>query len=98
MRINGSNFDPIRPERPATSPVAPENGRSGNASSVQPSGSDSARSDSVQISSAGRHLAASAELDPERTAELRTKVLTGAYNTLDVVDQVARRMLSRGDL
>ena len=97
MRINGSNFDPIRPERPTTA-ANPENGRSNSSSSVQPSGSDSARSDSVQISSAGRHLAASAELDPERTAELRTKVLTGAYNTLDVVDQVARRMLSRGDL
>ena len=98
MRINGSNFDPIRPDRPTTA-ANPENGRSnGSSSSVQRSGTDSARSDSVQISSAGRHLAASAELDPERTAELRTKVLTGAYNTLDVVDQVARRMLSRGDL
>jgi anti-sigma28 factor (negative regulator of flagellin synthesis) len=98
MRINGSNFDPIRPDRPATAPASPEKGRSTNSSSVQPSGADSARSDSVQISSAGRHLAASAELDPERTAELRTQVLTGAYNTLDIVDQVARRMLSRGDL
>jgi hypothetical protein len=43
-------------------------------------------------------MAANAALDPERTAVLRTKVLTGAYNQLDVVDQVARRMLSRGDL
>jgi anti-sigma28 factor (negative regulator of flagellin synthesis) len=97
MRINGSNFDPIRPERPTTA-ANPESGRSNGSSNVQPSGRETARSDSVQISSAGRHLAASAELDPERTAELRTKVLTGAYNTLDVVDQVARRMLSRGDL
>jgi negative regulator of flagellin synthesis FlgM len=96
MRINGSNFDPIRPERPTTSAV-PEHGRSGR-SPVQPSGADPARSDSVQISSAGRHMAASAALDPERTAELRTKVLAGAYNQLDIVDQVARRMLTRGDL
>ncbi|MCA2986373.1 MAG: hypothetical protein INH02_03015, partial [Gemmatimonas sp.] len=35
---------------------------------------------------------------PEREAELRQRVLSGAYNTLDVVDQVARRILSRGDL
>jgi len=97
MRINGSNFDPIRPERPTTSAV-PDNGRPSSSSGVQPTGSDPARSDSVQISSAGRSLAASAQLDPERTAELRTKVLTGAYNTLDIVDQVARRILSRGDL
>jgi hypothetical protein len=37
-------------------------------------------------------------LEPDRVAELRNKVLTGAYNTLDVVDQVARRILTRGDL
>ena len=98
MRIIGSSFDPIRPDRPTTSAV-PEHGRQNNSSSsVQPSGADPARSDSVQISSAGRSMAASAALDPERTAELRTKVLTGAYNQLDIVDQVARRMLSRGDL
>ena len=97
MRINGSSFDPIRPDRPTTSAV-PEHGRQNSTSNVQPSGADSARSDSVQISSAGRSMAASAGLDPERTAELRTKVLTGAYNQLDIVDQVARRMLSRGDL
>ena len=29
---------------------------------------------------------------------LRQKVLAGAYNSLDVVDQVARRILTRGDL
>jgi negative regulator of flagellin synthesis FlgM len=97
MRIHGSSFDPIRPERPTT-PAAPEHGRSNGSNTVRPSGADSARSDSVQISSAGRNMAANAALDPERTAELRTKVLTGAYNQLDVVDQVARRMLSRGDL
>lgn len=97
MRIHGSSFDPIRPERPAT-PAAPEHGRSHGSHPVRPSGADPARSDSVQISSAGRNMAANAALDPERTAVLRTKVLTGAYNQLDVVDQVARRMLSRGDL
>lgn len=93
MKINGSLFDPLRPtpsgttavQRPAQDSTAPTAGRS-------------ARSDSVQISDAGRKLAQREELDPERVAELRQKVLTGAYNTLDVVDQVARRILSRGDL
>lgn len=94
MKINGSLFDPLRPTpsgttavpRPAQDTTAPTAGRS-------------ARSDSVQISDAGRRLSAQREeLDPERVAELRQKVLTGAYNTLDVVDQVARRILSRGDL
>ena len=57
-----------------------------------------------RISDAGRSLAGRLErekqdeVDPAKVAELRTKVLTGAYNTLDVVDQVARRIISRGDL
>jgi hypothetical protein len=47
---------------------------------------------------AGRLERKQDEVDPAKVAELRTKVLTGAYNTLDVVDQVARRIISRGDL
>lgn len=103
MRINGNSFDPIRPDRPATS-ANQDNKQANDSGAVQPNGSGATRSDSVQISAAGRSLAgrteadAAADFDPERVAELRTKVLTGAYNTLDVVDQVARRILSRGDL
>lgn len=63
-------------------------------------------SDKVQISDAGRALAAqetgTAEkkeaLSPERVAEIRQRVLEGAYNSVEVVDQVARRMLERGDI
>lgn len=98
MRINGSMFDPLRPDRatPAVNPVVPRPGEPGGGTPAPAN-----RSDTVQISDAGRSLAGKLEqdtLDPERVAELRTKVLTGAYNTLDVVDQVARRILSRGDL
>lgn len=99
MRINGSIFDPLRPDRATTgaTPVVPRPGDVGPVAATAP-----VKSDSVQISDAGRHLADRLEqqdaLDPERVAELRTKVLTGAYNTLDVVDQVARRILTRGDL
>lgn len=66
------------------------------------------RADSVQISDAGRALssrgaaagaeAPSGELGAERTAEIRRRVLEGAYNSLGVVDQVARRMLQSGDV
>jgi anti-sigma28 factor (negative regulator of flagellin synthesis) len=58
------------------------------------------KSDSVQISDEARRLNAERKdsFDPERVTELRQKVLSGAYNTLDVVDQVARRILTRGDL
>ncbi len=33
-----------------------------------------------------------------RTESIRQKVLTGAYDNLNVIDQVARRMLAKGDV
>jgi len=63
------------------------------------------RSDKVQISDAGRALAAretdrtvEAGLDPIRASHIRKRVLSGAYDSLDVVDTVARRLLQSGDL
>ena len=59
------------------------------------------RSDSVQISDAGRALStgeAGGSLTPERVAELRRRVLEGAYNANHVVNQVAKRILERGDV
>ena len=61
------------------------------------------RSDKVQISDAGRALAARegdapSGLDPARAASIRGRVLSGAYDTLEVVDSVARRLLDSGDL
>lgn len=64
--------------------------------------------DKVQISDAGRALAARetasldatgrAELSSERIGEIRQRILEGAYNSMEVVDEVARRMLERGDI
>ncbi len=94
MRINGSHLDPIR-STPAAPPAV---SRTQEISPVP--ASKPVKSDSVRISDAGRQLATdhSEGLNPERIAELRTKALTGAYNSLDIVDQVARRILTRGDL
>jgi hypothetical protein len=39
-----------------------------------------------------------AELGPERVTEIRQRILEGAYNSIEVVDEVARRMLERGDI
>lgn len=72
--------------------------------SSQTSGADEQRSDKVQISDAGRALAAQANggaretLTPERIAEVRDRILSGAYNSLEVVDQVARKILTSGDI
>lgn len=94
MKINGY-IDSLRPT-PASTPAVQRSTQDVPAvSAPRP-----VTSDSVQISEAGRRLNAEAReaLDPERVTELRQKVLSGAYNTLDVVDQVARRILTRGDL
>ncbi len=105
MKINTSIFDPLRPDRGNTSDKV-SNDRNGDAAkSPAASSPSSARgSDSVQISDIARNLAARAaqdtshQINPQRVSELRRKVYEGAYNSLDVVDQVARRILTRGDL
>jgi anti-sigma28 factor (negative regulator of flagellin synthesis) len=69
-----------------------------------PARSSTPRSDSVQISDAGRALASrtdgaeGAELSAERVAELRRRVLEGAYNSVQLAGEVAQRMLQRGDV
>ena len=66
------------------------------------------RSDKVQISDAGRAMAARlddistggapAELGAERADQIRTRILEGAYNSLDMAGEVARSILASGDL
>jgi hypothetical protein len=70
-----------------------------------PAAASADRSDKVEISDAGRALAAreidrtvAAGLDPIRASHIRNRVLSGAYDALDVVDTVARRLLNSGDL
>jgi negative regulator of flagellin synthesis FlgM len=87
--VRGASEQGSKPAAPAQ-PVTPA-GRSG---------------DKVQISDAGRALAARAnesvdargELTAERVGEIRQRILEGAYNSMEVVDEVARRMLERGDI
>jgi negative regulator of flagellin synthesis FlgM len=104
MKINGSMFDPLRPERVNNTDSTSATRAGSNNQPVSPVAPVSRRSDSVEISDTARSLASRAEseeraqMDPERVAELRKKVYEGAYNALDVVDQVARRILTRGDI
>src|SRR5437016_6328840 len=97
-------------------PVSPDTNRAGGAEKAdeispagavkRASGSTSAfeRSDRVEISDAGRALAArdgdtpAGGLDPARAAAIRGRIMSGAYDTLEVVDAVARRLLGSGDL
>ena len=44
------------------------------------------------------HGEARAEITPERIAEIRKRIQEGAYASPEVLDEVARRMLERGDV
>ncbi|MCO4099377.1 flagellar biosynthesis anti-sigma factor FlgM [Gemmatimonas sp.] len=94
MKINGYS-DSLRP-----TPISTQAIQRPAQEVTQSPASKPVKSDSVQISDEARRLNADQRdaLNPERVAELRQKVLAGAYNSLDVVDQVARRILTRGDL
>ena len=97
MRINGGNSGPIRPDaaRPVRDAVADAPARNGST----PAG---VRKDSVEISGAGRAKVAGSDPAvqgaPGRLAEIRQRVLQGAYDSDAVVAEVARRILDRGDL
>ena len=60
--------------------------------------------DRVLISDAGRDPAlqgredAGENMPPERIAEARARIWSGAYDSLELVDQVARRVLASGDI
>jgi predicted TIM-barrel enzyme len=107
MQIHPKSGGPSRPEvasstqsvdKASKAPVAPAAAVTAAAAVTSAAG----RSDKVQISDAGRALAAregsNTGLSPERAAQIRQRVLDGAYNSLGVVDEVARRILSSGDL
>ena len=98
MKIYGNLFDPIRPA--GNGGISPSNPRQvdGPTQPVAPVAPVGGRTDSVEISNQGRSLSSAASVDPERVAELRRKVYEGAYNSLDLVDQVARRIIRSGDL
>jgi hypothetical protein len=54
--------------------------------------------DKVELSAEGRALARASTLDASRVDTIRQRVLQGAYDNLNVMDQVARRIVQRGDL
>jgi negative regulator of flagellin synthesis FlgM len=101
MYIYPKSTGPIRPETAAHPADVSE--RDSDVRPVSPTAPGTSRSDKVQISDAGRALAArdggeARELDPARAARIRGRILSGAYDTLEVVDAVARRLLDSGDL
>lgn len=91
MKINGGSNGPIRPDATRDERLQAPNKTD---SSSKPS-----RVDTVEISDAGRAKAAdSAASRDARLQAIRERILRGAYDTDDVVAEVARRILDRGDL
>jgi anti-sigma28 factor (negative regulator of flagellin synthesis) len=93
MKINGGNTGPVRPDatrddRAAASDKAPTARKARR------------RVDTVEISDAGRAKAAEAAPNARsaRLQDIRERILEGAYDTDEVVGEVARRILDRGDL
>lgn len=101
MRFDENSSEPVRHERTAAPHISNRRedrfrGLADSADTTHPDAAplcDSARSHASRLSvEHGRSF------DAARVGELRTKVSTGTYSRPDIVDQVARRMLSRGDL
>lgn len=102
MYISSKNAG-IRPEITTQAKDVSATDRSSNIKPTPVVQSTVDRSDKVQISDAGRALAAregdsTSSLSPARAATIRGRVLSGAYDTLEVVDSVARRLIDTGDL
>ena len=99
IRNIGNTYGPAR-----ATPATPAKGTVGAGEAATPATPAAPRSDSVEISDAARALAGtggaerSQSLSSERLTDLRRKVLEGAYNSVQSVDQVAQRILQSGDL
>ena len=98
MKVNGGNTGPLRPDRPRD----PQSVGDARESRGARTPSQMERLDRVEISDAGR--ARAGRLEPvdrgnsQRLAEIRQRVLRGAYDADTVAGEVARRILDRGDL
>jgi hypothetical protein len=99
MKVNGRDTGPIPPGRPV-GPRAehpPQNDRLTTQKAEKV-----AKLDRVEISSAGRArsdaLAPVPSSQPDRLEEVRRRLLASAYDSDDVIGEVARRILDRGDV
>lgn len=95
MSINRIGSDPIRPSGTKPSP-------SGKRASEADGRSDQPRSDRVEISEAGRELAAkrledSGELTESRRTMIQERIARGFYNDESIAESVAERLIESAD-
>lgn len=82
---------------------AAEQERKAPAPSVTDGAPSRPKQDTVTFSEAGRALAGGTAAErssasTERVAEVRQRILAGAYNTAEMAGEVAKRLMARGDL
>lgn len=97
-RIRPDMLRPAEP-RPARGPYGSEGEGPAPVRGAEAAG----RVDRVEISAEGRILAARLEaqhetLSPERVAVIRERIAEGMYDTPEVIENVARKLMERGDL
>lgn len=99
MKIPGDNNGPRRSDRSREVNILPVETRK---PSITRRPSQVEKHDRVEISDAGRartmRLEPTASGEVGRLAEVRRRVMTGAYDADGVVGEVARRILDRGDV
>lgn len=78
---------------------------SANPQSATEPASTARGSDAVEISDAGLALASdststqsASSIEPSRADQIRSRILSGAYNSLGMADQVARAVIRSGDI
>ena len=103
MQINSKMTGTSGPETAHSAPTADAADRA-TVGSIGPTASSADRTEKAQVLDSALALSASEgdsmdrSLEPARAAEVRSRILGGAYNTIEVVDAVARRLLMSGDL
>ncbi|MBV9774881.1 MAG: flagellar biosynthesis anti-sigma factor FlgM [Gemmatimonadetes bacterium] len=99
MRIENKTPEVTRPEAVRNAPSAPAHAGSESAPAAQ-----AGRTDRIELSPEARALAArldepgAEELTPERIAQLRQRIQDGVYDSPELADAVAQRILESGDL
>ena len=97
MRISNGYPGDVTPR--STPVVADPSNVDRSASTGAASGpSQAAPRDSVEISAEGLARSKNSALTEQRIAQIRQNVLQGAYDSSNVVDQVAKKILASGDL
>ncbi len=99
MKIQGGNNGPMRPDRSRDVSIQPTDARDQGGKRTP---ANIEKLDRVEISDAARAKASRPEsttpATQERLAEVRRRVLGGAYDADTVVGEVAKRIIDRGDV